>query len=381
MPLSRYRAVLITGAGLVIVVFIIRACGDISERPRDVSMLARGDDEPRQLREMPVLEATPASHAPSRDGTNARGDTEHVPMDPLAAYLRASRYPPTSRPLTAAMDDLIHPNKRYETERPAADDPAVRFVLSADKTRVVGDEVLNAYLQVLRDGEPIAVDILRATASVDGARVATLDFRGENGLYTSSVAPETFFDERTAVISYAVKFAYAPDLVEKASFDVMYTPEATIPARFTGWFRDYIDGGSLIIEAGIDVDVAGRYLIDCNLYDAEGTPVAWARFTDALAEGEQVVPLKFFGKVIVDSGARPPFHIGELRGKRHVPRRTPDKDAMPSFAGEYITRDYALTEFSSADWDSPFKRKKIRFLQSEIARGTPLSRPLEPLDR
>jgi hypothetical protein len=159
---------------------------------------------------------------------------------------------------------------------------------------------------------------------------------------------------------------------QHAHFDFQYTPASGIPARFTGAFRDEVVDGSLVVHAGVNVARAGRYLIDCNIYDDNGEPVGWSRFKGDLTAGDATADLSFFGKVITDANASGPFHSGELRGARFDPGNEPDLEQMPSFSGAYATEAYPTTAFSTADYDSPQKQQMIQLLSQEQARGVHL---------
>jgi hypothetical protein len=296
--------------------------------------------------------------------------------DPLAAYRRANVYPPASRPLTAEHVDLLAPNRRHETARPTDADDGVTYLFTADRYFVIGDEPLIATLEAWRDGAPIDVKIVQAFAVVLTAGTPPkledaipIAYAADGGRAVGRFAPATIkgLARQTAIGMY-VEFAYG-GATQRAHFDFQYTPSAGIPARFTGRFTDAIENGSLMIRAGVDVIEAGAYVIDCNLYDASNNPVAWTRFKGQLATGARDAELMFFGKVIVDAGARGPFHIGELRGARFVPGMDPDLEQMPTFTGTYTTRPYETAAFSSAEWDSPEKQNMIDLLTAEAARG------------
>jgi hypothetical protein len=192
-------------------------------------------------------------------------------------------------------------------------------------------------------------------------------FRADGDLYAASFRPaELAPADRPVFIGVYIAFDYGGEVPQKASFIIHYTPERAVPARFTGAFRDSIAAGSLRIEAGVEVARPGHYVIDCNLYDADDNPVAWTRFKGELATGTHDVPLDYFGKVLVDSKATPPFHIGELRGYRFVEGADPDQELMRPFDGELTTADYRLEQFSDAPWDSPEKRAKIERLRRQL---------------
>jgi hypothetical protein len=298
--------------------------------------------------------------------------------DPLTAYRRANVYPPTSRPLTAEHADLLAPNQRHETARPTDADDGTMFLFTADRYVVVGDEALTATLEVWRDHAPIEPAVRQAFAVVlrPGQPPAPADAipitytPRPGGGVVARFAPSAIRGlERQTAIGMYIEFGAGEAGVQRASFDFQYTPAGGIPARFTGGFSDAIVDGSLVVTAELDVARAGPYLIDCNLYDAAGQPVAWTRFKAPLAAGRQPAPLVFFGKVLVDAGARGPFRLGQLRGARFDAGRDPDLEQMPAYAGAYETRAYTPDQFSSAEWDSPEKRKMIELLTQQQATG------------
>jgi hypothetical protein len=297
----------------------------------------------------------------------------------LTAYRRANVYPPTSHPLTRDHDDLLHPNRRHETERPMDDDADTKFLFTADRYFVIGDETLAAKLEVNKFGVPVPVQITAAYAVVlDPSRpnaVAEqlpIAFTGAGAAWSSVFTPTMLGQlQRQTTIGMYVEFETATAR-QHAHFDFQYTPAGGIPARFTGVFHDEIVGGSLVVHASVNVARAGRYLIDCNIYDDNGEPVGWSRFKGELAAGDATADLSFFGKVITDANASGPFHIGELRGARFDPGNEPDLEQMPSFTGTYATDAYPTTAFSTADYDSPQKQQMIQLLSQEQARGVHL---------
>ncbi|MGE0400600.1 MAG: hypothetical protein AB7T06_28075 [Kofleriaceae bacterium] len=288
--------------------------------------------------------------------------------DPLTAFKKQNVYPPSSRPLTPEHADLLRPNTRHETPRSTDAADGTEFLFTADRYFVVGTETITPILEVRRKGVPVVVSVhdtwvvpLAPNAPADAPRYAF-----EIG---KPFAPSTIPNlARQTALGMYVQF----DLdgrTQGARFDFQYTPERGIPARFTGKFSDEIVDGSLVIHAGVDVAVAGNYLIDCNLFDARDQPVAWTRTKVQLAAGAQRVDLVFFGKVLVDQQASGAFHIGQLRGARFAPGLDPDLEQMLSFTDSYTTREYKTSELSDAEYDSEHKRQMIQMLEEQKARG------------
>jgi hypothetical protein len=301
-----------------------------------------------------------------------RGRAGITTDDPLTAYRKLNVYPPASRPLTREHVDLLRPGDRHEQRRPTDADDGVDFLFTADRYFVLGDEVIAPSLDVRRDGRPIPVTITQSFAAVidpvnlDPARFP-FELRGGPPL-RGVFAPAAMRLSRQAAVGLYVEFDYG-GARQRARIDFQYTPTVGIPARFTGSFRDAVEGGSLVIRAGVAVARGGHYVIDCNLHDAQDRPVAWTRAKVALAETTHEVELSFFGKVLTDQQARGPFKIGQLRGARFDPGRDPDLEQMPPYAGSYTTRAYAADDFSDAEYDSPEKQRMIRFLTEQRDRG------------
>jgi hypothetical protein len=289
--------------------------------------------------------------------------------DPLTAYRKANIYPPTSRPLTKDQADLLSPNTRHETERPADHGLGVSYLFTADRYFVIADETLTATLEVRHNGKPIPVTITQAYAAVldpvtHDEHPIPLTFAPRGSLLAVTFVPAKLDLPRQAAIGMYVEFDHGAGK-QRAHFDFQYTPAAGIPARFTGVFHDVIDAGSLVIHAGVEVTSPGPYVIDANLFDAADQPVAWSRFKGDLAAGTHDADLLFFGKVIIDANAHGPFHIGQLRGARYALGRDPDLEQMPSFTGSFTTRPYATEVFSDAEYDSADKQRMIELLGND----------------
>jgi hypothetical protein len=329
----------------------------------------------------PVAPAAPHSSAPAAShgprpipvGTNVvvtpsrldpeYGETRAPVEDPLTSYIRINQYPPTSRPLSIH-HDIITPNRRYESPQPTRGDSDVTFWFTADKGTIIGDDVLHSFLEVRRGGEPIDVKIVAATA---GSLPLAFTKKGDRYVNELRLADANY--KAATVVDVRVELEYAPGARQVASFPVLYTPTRVIPARFTGTFREAIVAGSLVIYAGIEVEQAGWYLIDANLWGADNAPIAWTRYKGNLRTGDTEVALQFFGKVLVDANAKAPYQVRQLRGARHVERQDPDTESMPFFDGTYTTRAYSLDALSAAEWDSDHKREMIRLLTEQAQTG------------
>ena len=157
---------------------------------------------------------------------------------------------------------------------------------------------------------------------------------------------------------------------QRASFKVHVTPETSVPARFTGNFREEVEDGSLVVYAEVDVTEPGHYVVDANCFDSGDRPVAWTRFKGLLDAGRNEARLVIAGNVLHDRAAVAPFVVRDLRGVRVVSGSFPDTEAMAAFSGSHRTGDYELAAFSSDDWTDEHKQATLRKMIEARHTGT-----------
>jgi hypothetical protein len=292
--------------------------------------------------------------------------------DPLTAYRKANVYPPGSRPLTTEHTDLLRPNRRRESFRPTDADDGTSFLFTADRYFVFADETLTSTLEVRHGGATVPVQITAALVAVLDPKTKpqpiAIQYSEHAGVWSAQLAPATLHLTGQSAIGMYIEFD-AGHGRQRAHYDFQYTPAAGMPARFTGRFQDAVVDGSLVIAANVDVTTPGHYVLDCNLYDASGAPVAWTHWKGDLAAGNRDADLTFFGKVIVDAKARGPFRIGQLRGARFVPGQDPDLEQIAPYPGTYNTKPYETSDFSDSEYDSPEKQRMLQFLADQEAKG------------
>ena len=230
-----------------------------------------------------------------------------------------------------------------------------------------------------RDGEPAPVEIIDAHVELpDGTRHRYTLVR-RDGPHVGLVRPADYALTAPARLTVRVTFDHGTG-PKTARLHAHYIPDDAVPARWTGAHRDALVDGSLVVTVDIDVEQAGLYLIDANLFDPHGEPVAWTRVKEPLAEGRHPVALRFFGKVIHDSGRDGPYTLGQLRGALAAPDRTPSRVSMPAYPGEITTARYLARDFAAAEWDAPEKHDRLRRLERLEALGDAprVGRPLPP---
>jgi hypothetical protein len=312
---------------------------------------------------------------------------EELP-EPIRRYLEATPYPATSGRLTPAHEDLLHPNERYERPRPipetlGGDPGAVAYTLfTADRYYYQGDEVVHAWLEARRGGEPLLLRVLRASARAEGdagpeGRAADLHFvAGAERL--EAELPLSRFADHHGPILLEVLYEWEPGATQEESLRLFHTPRSRIPARFTGDFEDSLEGGSLLLEVGIAVELPGFYRVDGNLYDAAGRPVAFAIFKGELDRSDDTVPLEVYGKVLHDANAPGPWTLRQVRGYRFLYGQFPDREIVPEHPGSWQTEAYALDPFVDAPHVSDHERHVVRLMLDDLARGIPVEFPALP---
>jgi hypothetical protein len=287
--------------------------------------------------------------------------------DPLTAYRKANIYPPGSRPLSREHIDLLRPNDRHEGWRPTDADDGTTFLFTADRFFAFGSDVVTSTLSV-KSAKPVTI-VQALVGTTDPAfKPVPMTYTQSGEVWTAQLAPSTFKLAGQTELGVFIEFDDGTTK-QRAHYNLQYTPDGGVPARFSGVFADSVVSGSLDVRVGMQVIDPGHYVLDCNLYDASDNPVAWVHWKGDLASGAQNADLEFFGKVIVDAGAKGPFHIGELRGARFDPGHQPDLAQIPPFDGTYTTSAYATNEFSGDEYDSADKQKMVQFLSQQQQLG------------
>ncbi|MCB9542494.1 MAG: hypothetical protein H6703_08610 [Myxococcales bacterium] len=328
----------------------------------------------------------PRAAAPPPDAPTDAPADPHAPRrrrgahrEPAETWRKLAVHPPDSRPLTPQSADLLDPDRRHERPQRDPDDPAITALFTADRYHLVGDDTLTVILDVRRDDAPAPFTLIDATVRLPDGRAEPYPLAPQGDRHVGLIRPATLGLAAPARLDVQATFDYGRG-PRTARLRADYTPEDAIPARWTGEARDAIVDGSLVVTVGVEVDQGGLYLIDANLYAPGGEPIAWARLKEPLTEGPHDLPLRFFGKILVDAGHDGPYTVGELRGALAAPEHTPSRVSMPPYPREITTAPHRAADFSPAEWDAPEKRDRLRRLERlEALPGAPrIGRPPLP---
>ncbi|MEZ4441994.1 MAG: hypothetical protein R3B72_23070 [Polyangiaceae bacterium] len=339
-----------------------------SPSARGIAPATRASDAgPSGAAFVPVAASRVAAPSP-HDGAAARRAEAEAARD---AYLESARYPPHSRPLSRAQGDLLDPERRHDRVRRSVEDAQASYLLTADRYRVIGEESLGLELSAERAGRPamVRVEAVEVVELGGHGRWSLPDLAGTGAPWRGAVSAASLEIAHGAQIRVEVTFAIDGSAPEMAVLNASIRPTSASPGAFTGRFTSEEVEGSLVVEAEVEVTRAGWFVLDANLWDAEGEPVAWSRAKRALEVGRAWVRFEFFGRVLVERGARAPFRVAQLRGERIALDEEPAELPLDRYEGDYTTPDFPRSRWSDAAWDSPAKRRKLDKLAEIAARG------------
>jgi hypothetical protein len=324
-----------------------------------------------------------APPAQPRDAAAAAGGGGLPPLDslpePVRRLLEATPYPPSSGRLHVGQEDLLHPNRRYESHRPIPDtlshDPeqVVTWRFSSDRYAYTGPDLVHAFLEVRRGGKPIEVELASATATREGragpeGAQEAVDFRRDGPDLVADLPLHPFADHH-GVILLEVRFEYARGRFHEDSLRIFYTPTDRIPARLTEAARDFVRDGSLVVGIGVDVGREGFYRFDANVYGPDGEPVAYASWKGELEPGAQEIDLEVYGKVLRDAGVPGPYTVADIRGYRFLDGQYPDRENLLDLPVRHTTASHSLGAFTDVRHDSPHEVALAAMLLDDLANG------------
>ena len=303
----------------------------------------------------------------------------------IRQYRTITRYPTSTRRLTTQSTDLLDPNKRHERRQAVPDaqgneDRAWEVLYTADRYFVRGEEPVTVSLALWHEGEPViptgvAMVAAPSGASGSGDQVVLAVERVASGLRVALV-PNEHWPEHVGELEVTATFT-APGLSEQTGrLSFYFTANDRIPARFTGQFSDDNRNGDLAVDVGVNVETAGTYRIEANLFDQSDQPVAWAQSQADLSPGISNVTLLFYGLAFHDADAVAPFTLRQLRGYRLRRGDSPHREDIPTHDGEYETSArYSLGDFRTEEYESPHKERILERYRDAIERGVVLTEP------
>jgi hypothetical protein len=318
----------------------------------------------------------PPAFADRSTDTAVEPDLAALPLEraqrTLDSYVQATKYPPTSRPLSEHPDQ-IEPLNKVDHRQFLVPGGQSRLRLRYDRSFLVGDDAVVIRLSGEDSvGNPLPCEIISASAteapfSPDAGRhsAVTLSFASDGhgggavaGTFTTRFQPaRQGFARHLGGIRIAVR-ARVGDEEGATGFDVYYTP--TPPAVFTRAVREVLENGSLSLYLGINVHKAGHYIITARVDDSTGNGFAYLSFNDEVQEGTREIPLVLFGKLIRDRHAHAPFQLRDVEGFLLKEDTDPDRELVQPLLGTvHTTQAYPESAFSDMEWQSEQRTRTI----------------------
>jgi hypothetical protein len=360
-----------------------------------------------------------------------RGDASQAPLNDasgkgtLTAYERFATYPPDSRPLNTWNWDLLHPWSVDTSPLPMISSRVVRqaqsmqasgmgeeeawsrvmptsfpnYQFEVNKTVVAGtQDEFRARLRVTADrgtGAPLHFQVTKA--ELIGDRQFGSPHLGSVPVSCEATEPVCTFTWKASAPSrefWGVLELQATVTVEGIDDEFVvrqsFYSSPMVAGRFTGSFRERIDNGSLVIEAGVKVQKRMACFLSANLFSVDKeAPTHHVERRMIVDPSMKTVSFTFFGKIFRDFGHEGGFRLQDLKGQcknlayppewfvdslahqaeledfaRNAPATSePSRIYFQYNNFTYMTRRYSNSIFSDKEWTSPEKDRKLGALR------------------
>jgi hypothetical protein len=323
----------------------------------------------------------------SRPFASGAASTPIAPASPdfvlkvLTDYKAAAAYPPWSRIHDEGTRYKLEWNKPVVDDLSFSDKPGAEttYHFASDRAHVMFGEALTSWIEVWEKGDPnkrLAANVVNAWVMMQGGakpgRTVQLAYK-DDGTDGDAIAGDHRYTNRMIPSSLAelkdptqvrIQAEVEVDGVHKLLVrDFTYAPRDVLSIVS---FSDGVADGSLVVNLEVDAHEPGLFTFEANVFDDQGkTAIAYAEWSQSLVLGKSVVPLKFFGKAFHDVGVDGPYLVKDFRGfLRPTGAAVEQANVWWSDAHTYTTKAWKRGDFSSADWDDPEKRDKIRQLEA-----------------
>lgn len=293
----------------------------------------------------------------------------------LARYREATKYPPTSQPISTQPDQAVPhnvPPRRLPLvglDGKPSDKAAV--ILRQDYFYLAGSETVTMSVECGTIEGTVPCEVVSSTATAPGsAQRVTVPFVPEAGgiLHVAMFQPGTEgFADHYGPIRVELTIRIAGE-TGTAAFDLEYTPKP--PAVFTGRFSEKLVKGSLVIGAEMQIEKPGRYVLAARVDDANGRSFGYVAFNEELPKGRAEAELVVFGKLILDEKAVSPFKLRDVEGFLLKEDVYPDRELMPTLEDAvYTTKAYPDHQFSPDEWQSDERQRHLDEFERDVERA------------
>lgn len=340
------------------------------------------------------------------------GDT--TPAGRMAVLQEYLQYPPESTPIDSTYWDLLHPWSVSTTTHTMVPTQVIQQIKTLETSGLSLDQVMQQAKALLPSSLPTyqfdmnktilagTDDQLQARLTVGGAstfHVTKAEIIGSRQFGSPNLGAVPFSCDD---INSACTFQWQAPSADKKYWGSLrlqvtlsvngfqdpfvigesFYSSPMVAGKFTGQFQGKIFNGSLVIDAGVDVQSHMACFVSANLYSADsGTPLQHAERQMLVDPSMKTISFTFFGKIFRDYGDQGTFRLQDLQARcQNLPYPAEwfiDRDAHraeweafqknpPAFneptriyfaynTYSYTTGNYALTAFSNAEWQSSAK--------------------------
>lgn len=284
----------------------------------------------------------------------------------LQIYRETMTYPLSSRPADGSNEHLTRWNRPISTGQPFAVDAAKREIqalatidrIFAGPGQAVSVVVTTTYVA---DGLPAQIAEIGAEVqwrdrqANEWVTAQAVPLRGTADGWVGSVVPSQVEALHTQLREARI-MAYVRDgeFAREFALDFAYTLEQPVVVR--GIAFDRVVEGSL--ELGLDVELrtAAPVGLTATLFSGDGR-AAIAVYDDRYfpaRPGRQVIPVRFFGKILYDRKIDGPYWLGAIHGYVYRQGSTPDQLFFDHpHSAKLMTAVHPAAGFSPDGYQSP----------------------------
>lgn len=344
----------------------------------------------------------------------------------LAVFRDFSKYPPESRPLNTTNWDLLHPWATDTSSLPMVPQQIMRQVDSLRASGLPEEEVLRLVsvpsslpkyqFEVNKTILAGIQDELRARLIVTPTPQSRLPFQihvtraeviGDSDFGSLHLGTVPFSCEANAAVCTFLWKAPSPQkqywgglqlevtvTIEGAADEfVVRQPFYSSPmtaGKFTGSFQEKIVNGSLVIEAGVEVQRRMACFVSANLFSADKeVPTHHVERRMMVDPSMKTIEFNFFGKIFRDFGHEGVFRLQDLKAQcenlpyppewfldsiahqaelqefqNHPPAtKEPSRIYFQYNNYTYTTNRYPNNIFAYQEWQSPERTRKLEALK------------------
>ncbi|MBZ9611506.1 hypothetical protein I4W93_007840 [Rheinheimera sp. MA13] len=300
---------------------------------------------------------TPVKHHPDTEQQQI-SVTEKIPEPVTESFkLLASAYaaelelPAYSRPLSAADEHLLNPNRYIPQSVPLEGGASATIVLP--KYRFSYPETVPVTLEIT--GLQVFDVSVQLTSERGGDSAASAEMRGTPERYSAVLDAE---EDWNGAFEVQVSFTgNGTTQVLKTGIEY-HNPVATI----VGIDDSLGVSTDMQIPVTLEVKQAGFYRLRANLYTAQRQPLALLSATEKLATGQQEITLRAYKAVLRNNSG--PYILGSfvLEKRPAVPGELTQYG--DSEQAEYKLEPFALSQLSDEPWQpDEQEQQRLQFLQ------------------